>query len=145
MPAADEMFLATAGGGTTLNGISIRASEGGTLAGARIAGPKSYLERLTEFSPGIVAMPRVPSLALRLARVAQGALDVSFASGQAKDWDLAAADLLVHEAGGAMTTVAGQQLTYNRPELVHGALIAAGRARHETIMGLVREKWANLA
>jgi myo-inositol-1(or 4)-monophosphatase len=52
---------------------------------------------------------------------------------------------LVHEAGGVLTDVAGRQLIYNRPKLTHGALIAAGRARHEAILGLVREKWANLA
>jgi myo-inositol-1(or 4)-monophosphatase len=145
VPAADEMFIAIAGGGATLNGLPIRATSGHDLAGTRIAGPKSYLERFAVLAPDIVAMPKVPSLALRLARVAQGRLDASFASVHANDWDLAAADLLVHEAGGVLTTVAGQQLLYNRPELVHGALIAAGSARHETILGLVREKWANLA
>ncbi len=145
VPAADQMFLATAGGGATLNGAPIQASTGNDLAGARIAGPRSYLERLTALAPGFVAAPKVPSLALRLARVAESRLDASFASVHANDWDLAAADLLVHEAGGALTTVAGKQLLYNRPALVHGALIAAGNARHGTILGLVREKWADLA
>ncbi len=144
VPAANEMFIATAGGGASVNGAPVHARGGRDLAGARIAGPKSYLERFAALAPGIVAMPKVPSLALRLARVAQGSLDASFASVHAHDWDLAAADLLVHEAGGTLTNVAGQQLIYNRPELVHGALIAAGSARHETIVGLVREKWANL-
>ena len=79
---------------------------------------------------GIQTMPRVPSLALRLARVATGALDAHFRRADSHDWDLAAADLLVHEAGGAMTDVDGGSLIYNRPNPVHGALVAAGRARH---------------
>jgi myo-inositol-1(or 4)-monophosphatase len=87
----------------------------------------------------MVAMPRIGSLALRLARVAQGTLDIAFAGGNSHDWDLAAADLLVHEARGALTTMAGETLTYNRPTPTHGALIAAGRARHQALGDLMRE------
>ena len=54
------------------------------------------------------------------------------------DWDLAAADLLVHEAGGTLTTFGGEVLTYNRPEPTHGALIAAGRFRHRELSELIR-------
>jgi myo-inositol-1(or 4)-monophosphatase len=57
-------------------------------------------------------MPRVHSLALRLVRVAQGQFDGAIAGGNAHDWDLAAADLLVHEAGGLVTTLDGKALTY---------------------------------
>ena len=70
--------------------------------------------------------PKVHSLALRLTRVAHGDLDVAFASPGSHDWDLAAADLLVHEAGGAMTDLTGRPLRYNQPHTAHDALIAAG-------------------
>ena len=43
-PATDELFLATAGGGATLNAAPIAASRGETLAGARFSGPKKRLE-----------------------------------------------------------------------------------------------------
>jgi myo-inositol-1(or 4)-monophosphatase len=87
----------------------------------------------------------VHSLALRLTRVAEGVFDAAIAGGNSHDWDLAAADLLVHEAGGAMTSLAGELLSYNRPEPVHGPLIAAGRARHAALIGLVREQPSQLA
>ena len=73
--------------------------------------------------------------------LARGNLDVAFSSGSSHDWDLAAADLLVHEAGGALTTFAGRSLVYNRAELVHGPLIAAGRARHDKLIELVRGRF----
>ena len=95
------------------------------------------LDRIAPAS-GIVAMPRVHSLALRLARVAHGELDAAVAGGSGHDWDLAAADLLVHEAGGMMTALDGQPLIYNRPDPVHGMLIAAGRERHAALAELVR-------
>jgi len=137
-PAEDNFYLAAAGEGTTLNGRAATASPGGDFDRAVAAGPKPMLERLNKVAPTLVAEPKVFSLALRIARVAAGTLDVAFASSSAHDWDLAAADLLVHEAGGALTTFEGARLIYNRADPSHGALVAAGRLRHEAFLGLVR-------
>lgn len=144
-PALSEMYVASASGGSTRNGVPIEATRGASLEGARIAGPQHYLERIIKAAPGAIALPKIHSLALRLARVAGGQIDAAFASVNARDWDLAAADLLVHEAGGAMTGVSGEPLVYNLHNPVHGALIAAGRARHDTLIGLVRERWKHFS
>jgi myo-inositol-1(or 4)-monophosphatase len=144
-PVTDELFLAVSGSGATLNGAPIRSSRGDRLAGAKFSGPKRRLERLAAVEPGIEAMPRMSSLALRLARVASGALDGALAGPNSHDWDLAAADLLVHEAGGMLTSFAGESLIYNRPEPVHESLVAAGRSRHATLLRLIRERLAELA
>jgi myo-inositol-1(or 4)-monophosphatase len=75
---------------------------------------------------------------LRLARVAEGTLDAALASRTSRDWDLAAADLLVHEAGGALTTIGGTTLAYNGASTVHDVLVAAGLVRHRTLTGLLQ-------
>jgi myo-inositol-1(or 4)-monophosphatase len=137
-PVTDELFLATAGGGATCNGAAIHAGAGGSLDGARVGGPKKLLDRIVAGGTGVVPMPRIHSLALRLARVAHGALDAAVAGGNGHDWDLAAADLLVHEAGGIMTALDGQVLVYNRPDPVHGILLAASRGRHAALADLIR-------
>jgi len=139
-PVTEELFLAAAGAGATRNGATIAATAGGDLRGARVAGPRRYLESLAAISREIVLEPKVNSLALRLTRVAQGVLDVAFASHHSHDWDLAAADLLVHEAGGTLTTFGGEVLAYNRPQPTHGALIAAGRSRHRTVSELIKDR-----
>jgi myo-inositol-1(or 4)-monophosphatase len=144
-PATDEMFLVSRGGGATLNGTPIRVTPGEALTGAKLAGPKRYLERLCGLTPDILAQPKVHSLALRIARVAHGALDAAFASGGSHDWDLAAADLLVHEAGGALTDLAGRPLKYDGSQIAHGALIAAGYARHGALIDLVRDRETEFA
>jgi myo-inositol-1(or 4)-monophosphatase len=144
-PATDEMFEATLGGGALRNGVPIRATAGAELSGARVGGPKRMMERVAMNGSGITLMPRIHSLALRLARVAHGELDAAVAGGSGHDWDLAAADLLVHEAGGMLTALDGQALIYNRPEPVHGVLIAAGRERHAAIAGLVRAQMSEPA
>jgi len=138
-PNEGELFVATAGKGATCNGIPLRATPGDALEGARIAGPRRILDQLVALNTGIVAEPRIHSLALRLARVAQGELDAAVAGGNAHDWDLAAADLLVHEAGGALTTFAGQSLIYNQPYPVHPPLIAAGPKRRAALLALMQD------
>jgi myo-inositol-1(or 4)-monophosphatase len=138
-PVDGEMFVAVAGRGATLNDNPIRTSEG-DLDGARIAGPAGYLRRLQAMEPRFFPHPKIHSLQLRFARVAHGAIDAAFASAKAHDWDLAAADLLVHEAGGALTTFAGQILTYNKPQLTHPPLIAAGPQCHAALSALVRQR-----
>jgi myo-inositol-1(or 4)-monophosphatase len=136
-PATDEFFMAVAGGGATRNGHTISASKGTQLAGASIAGPKNLLHSLAAIAPPFTIVPRVHSLALRLARVAQGTIDAAIAGGNSHDWDLAAADLLVHEAGGALTPLDGGPLTYNRAVPRHGMLVAAGSGRHPALLQML--------
>ena len=133
-PVSGEMFFAARGAGATLNGQPIRVSPGTRLDPARIVGPKPLIQRLGDtLEPGAVH-PRIGSLALKICRAAEGRLDAAFAGGQSHDWDLAAADLIVHEAGGTMTTLTGDAIVYNRPEVKHETLVAAGRERHGRII-----------
>ncbi len=136
-PALDEFFAARSGGGAMRNGTAITVSPGTGIENARIAGPRKLMERLEAVAPPFTAMPRIHSLALRLTRVAQGVFDAAIAGGNSHDWDLAAADLLVHEAGGTLAPVGGGTVTYNRPVPRHGMLVAAGRDRHAALMKLL--------
>ncbi len=139
-PVSAEFYTAVAGAGATRNGVAIAATKGTGLAHARIAGPKGLLERLQSVSPPFTVMPRTHSLALRIARVADGTFEAAFAGGNSHDWDLAAADLLVHEAGGALTPFGGGTVTYNCPVPRHGMLVAAGRDRHAALLEIIREE-----
>jgi myo-inositol-1(or 4)-monophosphatase len=133
-PASDEFFFAERGRGTLLNGAPVNATSGTAIDISRVAGPKPLIERLVRLSGEISPHPRIASLALRLCRVAHGRLDVAFAGGQSRDWDLAAADLIVQEANGKMSSLSGEAIQYNRREVTHGVLLAAGRDRHAFIV-----------
>jgi myo-inositol-1(or 4)-monophosphatase len=139
-PASDEFFFAARGQGATCNGVALHATSGTALDFSRVAGPKPLVERLRKTADDIVLHPRIGSLALRLCRVADGRLDAAFAGGQSRDWDLAAADLIVHEADGNMTALSGDAIPYNRPEVTHGVLVAAGRDRHAEIIEHFRRR-----
>jgi myo-inositol-1(or 4)-monophosphatase len=139
-PVTDEFFTAVAGAGAFRNGLAIKAAAGSALDQARVAGPRNFLERLQAVAPPFTVMPRTRSLALRLARVAEGTFDAAIAGGNSHDWDLAAADLLVHEAGGALTAFGGGAVIYNRAVPRHGMLVAAGRDRHAALIELFRDE-----
>jgi myo-inositol-1(or 4)-monophosphatase len=133
-PSTDEFFLAIRGQGTTCNGVPVRATTGSVMDFSRVAGPKPLVERMVHPRQDITLYPRIGSLALRLCWIANGRLDAAFAGGQSRDWDLAAADLIVHEANGRMTELSGDPILYNRREVTHGLLVAAGADRHAYIV-----------
>ena len=139
-PASDEFFFAARGQGAARNDAAVHATAGTEMDFSRVAGPKPLVERLSRSSDEITLHPRIGSLALRLCRVAEGRLDAAFAGGQSRDWDLAAANLIVQEANGNMTALSGDRILYNRREVTHGVLVAAGRDRHASIIEHFRKR-----
>lgn len=133
-PATDEFFFASEGGGVTHNEAAIGVSKGGNFDIDRMAGPHFLLNRVRGTTSPELRNFKIGSLALRISRVAQGALDAAFVGGNSRDWDLAAADLLLREAGGRLTTLRGDALVYNRVEVTHEVLLAAGRERHTALV-----------
>jgi myo-inositol-1(or 4)-monophosphatase len=137
LPALGQTFTAIAGGGAQRDGVPIRVSEAASLHGARFAGPQPLLERFARTGTAISPQGKVPSLAYRIALVAEGQIEAGLASTNAHDWDIAAADLIVHEAGGFLGDSGGNRPRYNQPSPKHGLLAAAPtRFRAEIISRL---------
>jgi myo-inositol-1(or 4)-monophosphatase len=138
-PAHEHLYEASLGGGAVRNGVPLAVSAADGPDGLRIAGPKPLVDRFERRAgESVHRLPKVPSLALRLARVAEGSIDIGLVSSDSRDWDLAGADLILHEAGGCLTDLRGEPLVYNRPEPIHGELIAAGRRLHPRIIEAMR-------
>ena len=108
-----------------------------TLSGGHIAGPRNWLRSRAFAALSVRAADYVPSLALRFAMVADGSFDAAFARPNAHDWDLAACDLLVHEAGGTLSSLDGKPPQYNRPGFRHDALVAVNRAMRRSLVETV--------
>ncbi|MCI0466062.1 MAG: 3'(2'),5'-bisphosphate nucleotidase CysQ [Beijerinckiaceae bacterium] len=133
-PALKETYVAVRGAGARLNGSAITVSKLAALrAGARIAAPGFLAERLRQTGINFKLQPRIPSLALRIANVASGAFDAGFASENARDWDIAAADIILHEAGGRLAALDGREVLYNRADTRHGPLTAAPEQIHAEV------------
>jgi myo-inositol-1(or 4)-monophosphatase len=136
-PTTGDLYQATRGGGARKNGALLRASDGPLAAIRCASGPKAFIDALHRQVPGVERGPSLSSLALRLAFLAEGRFDVAFAKKSAHDWDVAAAELILQEAGGRVTWIGGEELVYNRPDPVHSALVAAGRSRQQSLAALV--------
>ncbi len=131
-PATEELFLSTLGGGVT------RHTERRRNPGQFRRQPRRCPCRRAQAHDGgdrdqgrrhraDAAHPFAGAAARPGGTMARSMRPV--AGGNSHDWDLAAADLLVHEAGGLMTALDGRVLTYNRPDPMHSIVLAAGRNR----------------
>ncbi|MGD9738264.1 MAG: 3'(2'),5'-bisphosphate nucleotidase CysQ [Bauldia sp.] len=137
-PRRSELYTAIVGGGAFMNGDPIRVSERDTLNGATLAVSRRLLKWNEGAEPIRARNQFYASLAYRLARVADGRLDAVAVRAGARDWDLAAADLLVHEAGGFLCDLDGQPPRYDRPDTDHPPLVASPPRLREAMLRLTR-------
>jgi myo-inositol-1(or 4)-monophosphatase len=108
-PVRGETFSAVRGRGCTLDGAVLRLREPPPLARALVGTGFSYVAAERERQTAIFArvlprardVRRAGSAALDLAWLAAGRLDAFYEHGLA-EWDHAAGDLLVQEAGGVV-------------------------------------------
>lgn len=129
-PYADELFLATRGGGAFLNGEPIHVSGAQTMKECLVSvGTAPYYHDIADENFNLIKrvfldsqdIRRIGSAAIDLAYVACGRTDAFF-ERNLKPWDYAAGALLVKEAGGRITDFAGGEIALDRPcSIVAGA------------------------
>jgi myo-inositol-1(or 4)-monophosphatase len=132
-PITDESYVAAKGEGARLNGEPIHVTATDTLDHCRILASKSTLSnpRWQPWPEMHVENPN--SIAYRVALVAAGQFDAALTMAAIHDWDLAAADLILCEAGGVITSIEGATPAYNRETLIQPSVLAAGPALHAVL------------
>ena len=105
------------------------------LEGAAMLGDRTQLS-LPPFPP--MHLQNRNSVAWRLMLVADGSADAAVSLTAKRDWDLAAADIILHEAGGRLTDAQGAAMRYNRASTLQASLVAANPALHAQIVALLR-------
>ncbi len=116
-PLRDDLYTAVRGQGARRNGSPLCVSSHSLLEGAVLgvgfstepARRAVTLAQLPAFSPHVRALRIVGSAALDLAYVAAGRFDAMWYLSL-HDWDIAAGQLLVTEAGGRVTDLRGEPL-----------------------------------
>jgi myo-inositol-1(or 4)-monophosphatase len=138
-PVTGALYSAAAGLGASVNGRRIHVSSRRELAGAHLiahAGlrkPERWAVPWPEVRYGMTF-----AMLLRLCRVADGSFDGMVALGRKSDWDVAAGDLIVGEAGGLVTDLTGAALIYGGPGMSQNGVIAAGPALMQQMIPLGR-------
>jgi myo-inositol-1(or 4)-monophosphatase len=134
-PALDQLYVATRDGHVARNGAPLRVAAADDRGRLRISAADDMIARLGAETRGrIDRVGNVPSLAYRLAMIADGRLDATIVKPNAHDWDLAAADLILRNAGGRLTDLHGNDLVYNGATPRHGILVAATNHAHATVV-----------
>jgi myo-inositol-1(or 4)-monophosphatase len=134
-PALDELYLADAGGRSEKNGKSIEVAAGAAGGRFTVSAADDVMGRLNaDLRARTDKVGRIPSLAYRLAMIADGRLDATLVKPDAHDWDLAAAELILANAGGVLSDAAGKAIVYNRPDTSHGLLVAARADLHRQVI-----------
>lgn len=135
-PAKGELFSGARGAGAHRNGKAIAVREQGHEL--LLAGPKTMMKALpAEVYARVSPHPYVHSLAYRLAMVAEGRLDATFVRPSSHDWDVAAADLLLSEAGGQIVDGEKKRPLYAGPNPRLGPLAAGSGNLLEIMAGVL--------
>ena len=134
-PATGDLFEAVSGKGARRNGETMTASRRADLEGARIlcSSSENRRRRFDRLLPRC-EVASIGSLALKLAVAATGAQDGYLTWRRTHDWDVAAAALIIEEAGGRIGDASGAPLRFNAALPWHEGILAAGAGLYGSLL-----------
>jgi myo-inositol-1(or 4)-monophosphatase len=142
-PLLDELYSALRGGGAHRNGRRLRVSPETEIGRALVATGFAYdvrrslednLDHFARFVKAVRAIRRDGSAALDLCYVASGRLD-GYWELKLHPWDVAAGALIVTEAGGRVSDLAGGEAPRSGREIV-----ASNGPLHQAMLDLLRRR-----
>ncbi len=113
-PVLKDLYIAEHTQGAWRNQVPLKVSKKGRISEARILASRATYNRKMVSGEPELNLEFCSSIALRLALVAEGKLDASFAMRPSWEWDLAAGALLVQEAGGIIVDQNGKYANFNK-------------------------------
>ena len=124
-PFRDELFTAEKGRGAFLNGAPIHVSDRPLEDAIFECALCNYRKEFEPQCSAVIAemfhkvndIRRFGSCALEMCYIAMGRFELHFEM-RVQPWDIAAAGLILREAGGRMCCLHGTTHTYRRPELI---------------------------
>jgi myo-inositol-1(or 4)-monophosphatase len=140
-PMRDEMFVARHHGGATLNGEKLSVSTVASLVASLLVTGFSYdlavrarqAETWRDLLTRVQAIRQTGSAALNLCYIAAGRLDGYWERGISA-WDVAAGALMVQEAGGRATNLAGGPFRSDERQI-----LATNGGIHDQLLAVVSQ------
>ena len=138
-PATRSVYKAERGKGASLNGNKLPLIEG--HEGKLVVSATGKLEaKLPEtFKSQVNFAHYLPSLAYRIALAAEGKIDIVLVKPDSHDWDIAAADLILQECGGAIKNMDDKEPVYGQAPFEHDFLIAGMNSELNNVIDIVRK------
>lgn len=141
-PTRDEVFLAEAGQGASLNGAPLRVSRTAKLDAALLVTGFAYdirvsaqnnLDNFSRFALAAQGVRRTGTAALDLCYVAAGRFD-GFWELKLYPWDTAAGLVILREAGGRVTDFKGRPYSIYEP-----SILATNGLIHDEMLDVLRQ------
>ncbi len=136
LPQRGKMYTAAQGRGAALNGAPITISSLTDLAQADVltARPNLAVEHWRDRQVPVFNRSYRPSLAYRMAKVADGRAGAMLTLRRSWEWDIAAGDLILREAGGRVSDRFGRALRFNNPVPKLDGVVAGPDALHKELL-----------
>ncbi|MEE9466500.1 MAG: 3'(2'),5'-bisphosphate nucleotidase CysQ [Candidatus Neomarinimicrobiota bacterium] len=119
-PINGETFSAHGGGGARLNGEPIQVTQLSMLNEAEILHSRSETRRglWKPYQSHFRTLKPIGSVAYKLGLVAAGRGDMFATLRPKSEWDVCAGDIILTEAGGQLRCLTGDEVYYNRKNVV---------------------------
>ncbi len=139
-PAADRLYAAVRGEGSTVDGAPAHVSRTSDIAEAVVLASRSEDKRgeWDAFKDRVQVL-LTGSVAFKLAELSAGAGDATFTLTPKNEWDICAGSLLVEEAGGRVTGLDGAPLAFNQPRTLRPGMIASNGVLHDALLRLIAD------
>lgn len=141
-PAQERLYYAVEGQGAYQvhhgQTVRLRVSKASEPAEMCMVASRSHFSPFVEAACqtlGIQTVSRQGSVGIKVGLVARGECDLYLATTISKEWDFCAPHAILQEAGGRMTDLCGEPLTYNKPDvLTCSGLMASNGLAHARIV-----------
>ena len=139
-PRTKEMFSAEKTKGAYCNDRKLKVNDKKYLEDCNLAISQSEYKKINKYflyeKSQIITMG---SIAYKIALVAKGNIDITLSLTQKSDWDLAAASLILEEAGGIITKKNGDPINYNTNNLSVSSVIASNKTIHKNLVHQIKK------
>ncbi|MDX2234200.1 MAG: 3'(2'),5'-bisphosphate nucleotidase CysQ [Hyphomonadaceae bacterium] len=137
-PILEELFEAADGHGARLNGERVTVSATADIENCRMLGPEDLFANKFWPRPW-PAMQRSQknAIAYRVALVSSGDYDATVSLGYKSEWDIAAAAVIVREAGGRISDPWNGDFSFNKPDPRLAGVVCANPALHALLIDRV--------
>lgn len=144
-PAKQSTYFAALGEGAYLlkdeQSQQLKLNPKTSIENISIAVSRSHLkpELKAKFDslPGVRLVQR--GSALKYCEIAENSIQASVRKTPLYEWDIAAADCILREAGGMMTDLSGEAFTYNNHDLlIDRGVVVAEKSLHGELLELIK-------
>jgi 3'(2'), 5'-bisphosphate nucleotidase len=130
-PAIDRLYYGARGAGSfkeeggVVSPIRTATADAGTIRVVMSRSHGSGEESLERFTGGAPCEFVSMGSSLKFCLVAEGSADVYPRTGPTMEWDTAAAQCVVEQAGGSVKDLDGNAMVYNKPVLLNPGFVAS--------------------